>query len=287
MIQAPHVVIIGRPNVGKSTLFNRILGRRKALVHHEPGTTRDRNETVISWKGKKFTLVDTGGWAHDATIFSGPVRDQMEHALAGAELVLLIVDGKTGVHPLDAELAQLARTYNRPTIVVVNKIDSVKEEAKTADFYRLGIPEIVAISANHGLNVFELMDMISARVSERPPAPPEPAPVHIILVGKPNVGKSSLVNALSHAQRSIVHDMPGTTREAIDISIERDGHRFVLIDTPGMHRKRKFTNDMEYLMTLSAHRALERADIAVLVMDMEQGIGDTEMKIAGMILENR
>lgn len=285
----PHIAVIGRPNVGKSTLFNRLLGRRKALVHQDPGTTRDRNEALISWKGKEFILVDTGGWAHDVSIFSSPVRKQMEQAMAGSDLVLLVVDGQNGFHPLDAELAQLARKDAKEVIVVVNKIDSGKEETKIADFYRLGIPEMVSISADHGRNIFELMDMIDERVAKQPaPATEQPATaIKLILVGKPNVGKSSLLNTLAHKDRSIVHNLPGTTREAIDTSIDHEGQSYVLIDTPGLHRKRKFTNDMDYLMSLSAHHAMERADVAIIVMDIEQGIGETEMKIAEMALENR
>jgi GTP-binding protein len=283
-----NVVVIGRPNVGKSTLFNRLLGRKQALVHHEPGTTRDRNETIISWKGEQFRLIDTGGWAHDVSIFSTPVRKQMETALVGADLVLLLVDGQSGFHSLDAELGLLARKNGKRTILVVNKIDTSKEEAKMADFYRIGIDEVISISANHGINIAELLDMVLERLPAKQELPDSgQQPIHLILVGKPNVGKSSLVNALARQERSIVHDKPGTTREAIDIGISYEGQDYKIIDTPGLHRKHKFTNDMEYLMSLSAHHAMERADVAVIVMDMEQGIGETEAKVAQMVLDNR
>lgn len=285
----PNVVIIGRTNVGKSTLFNRVFGRRRAIVHDSPGTTRDRNEAIVSWKGTDINLIDTGGWAHDDTIFSASVRKQLEAALDKADLAILLVDAKAGCDPLDVELSRLLRRSGKKTLLVVNKVDSAKDDVKTADFYRLGMDSLIPISANHGRNMFDLLDTILAMTAEVTAMPAEnrPEPIRIILVGKPNVGKSSLVNALSHQERSIVHDMPGTTREALDISITSEGQEYLLIDTPGIHRKRKFTNDMEYLSTLSTQHAIERADVAVLVMDVDQGIGETEAKVAEYVLENR
>jgi GTP-binding protein len=285
-MQNRNVVIIGRPNVGKSTLFNRISGTRHALVHHRPGTTRDRKDTPIAWKGETFHLVDTAGWAENEIIFSAALRKQLTIALSRADLVLFIVDGKEGLHPYDAEVAKILRREKKNIILIVNKIDSQKEEDRAAEFYRLGFSDIMPISANHGLNIAELMDRIIANLPASGPAEPEKQAIRVILVGKPNVGKSSLVNTLSREERSIVHDLPGTTREALDIGITHNGQDFVLIDTPGLHRKHKFTDDMEYLSALSTHHAMERADVAVLVMDLTQGIGETEARVAELALNN-
>lgn len=282
-----NVTIIGRTNAGKSTLFNRIYGKKQALVHARPGTTRDRNEAVVNWKGIEFNLIDTGGWAADDSIFSASVKKQLEFALKKSNLVILLVDGHNGFHPLDAELNNILRKQNKNVLLVVNKIDSSKDEMKLSDFYRLGIENPIPVSANHGLNIPELMDRIIANLSPVPAVKEiQKIPIKIILVGKPNVGKSSLVNALSKEERSIVHDTPGTTREALDISFNYQGQDFVIIDTPGLHRKHKFKDDMEYLSSLSTHHAVERADVAVLVMDASQEIGETEARIAELVIEN-
>ena len=283
------IVIIGRTNTGKSTLFNRLVGQKYALVHDMPGTTRDRKESAVKWKDKEFVLVDTGGWANDDEIFSTPVKKQMEKAVNDAALILFLVDVRQGIHPQDAELARFLRARAKKTIVVANKVDTDKDELKAADFYELGFDSMINISANHGRNIAELLDLILEHISAesgRRPFLGKP-PINIILVGKPNVGKSSLVNNLSQQERCIVHDAPGTTREALDISIIKNGQEFILIDTPGLHRTRKYRNDMEYLASLSASQAMKRADVAVLVMDASQGIGETEAKVAELILENR
>jgi len=283
------VVIIGRTNTGKSTLFNRLVGEKYALVHDMPGTTRDRKESAVKWQGREFILVDTGGWANDDMVFSKPVKKQMEQAIESAALVLFLVDAKLGVHPQDAELARFLRVKNKKAIVVVNKIDSEKDEDRAADFYRLGFDSIIGVSSNHGRNIPELLEAILANITEAPLEAPfgVKPPINIILVGKPNVGKSSLLNNLCGHERCIVHDAPGTTREAIDITISRKDQDYVLIDTPGLHRKRKFKDDMEYLASLSASLAMKKADVAVLLMDASQGIGETETKVAELILDNR
>lgn len=281
------VVVIGRTNTGKSTLFNRLVGKRYALVHDTPGTTRDRKEASVRWKDKEFILVDTGGWANDDFIFSAPVKKQMEHAIDTAAVVVFIVDAKNGIHPQDSVLARFLRAKNKNTILVVNKVDSEKDEPKAADFYRLGFDKMTHVSANHGRNISELLDLILDNLGAAAETPEiNYNRINIILVGKPNVGKSSLVNKIAGQERCIVHDAPGTTREALDITLTKDGKEFVLIDTPGLHRKKKFKDDMEYLSSLSASQAVAKADVAVLVMDATQGIGETEAKIAEMILEN-
>jgi len=284
------IIIVGRPNVGKSTLFNRIIGRRKALVHPEPGTTRDRNENSVAWKGKKFMLVDTGGWGDETSAFSTEIKKQLEMALTMSDYVLLVVDGKNGFHPIDAELNGVIRKMHKKVILAVNKIDTQQDENKVADFYRLGVDEVLGISSAHGKNISELMDKITSVIEAGGPEEEDSRPadaVRIILVGKPNVGKSSLLNAICKEERAIVSEVAGTTREAFDICVERKGKKFILIDTPGLRRKRKFAGDLEYLSSLSAHHALENADVAVLVVDAVQGIGETEARIAELIIENR
>ncbi|MCX5781454.1 MAG: ribosome biogenesis GTPase Der [Elusimicrobia bacterium] len=280
-----NVVIIGRPNVGKSTIFNRIIGRRKAIVHHAPGTTRDRNENHVEWKDKEFILTDTGGWALHDEVFSESVKKQMEIALQKADLVLFVVDGKDGLHPLDQEINHILRRMNKKFLLVVNKIDNKKDELKAFDFFKLGLDDFTSISAQHGLNINTLLEKITKDLKAAQLPDVKTHQINIILVGKPNVGKSSLLNVLSKEERSIVHDKPGTTREAFETIIEKENSSYVIIDTPGLHRKRKFKDDLEYLSALSTHHAIEKADVAILITDAVQGIGETESKIAQLIVE--
>lgn len=284
------VLIVGRPNAGKSTLFNRLIGKRKALVHHEPGTTRDMNDNIVTWRGTRFVLTDTGGWGDETSKFSADIRKQLEKALRRSDYVLFVVDGKNGINPLDIELGKFLRRLDKKTLLVVNKIDSEREESKTFDFYKLGIENIVNISATHGRNIPELMEKIAAFIPPEEKNLTEDASsraIKVILLGKPNVGKSSFLNMLCKEERTIVSEQAGTTREAVDIVIKREDRHFVLIDTPGLHRKHKFKNDLEYLSSLSTHHAVENADVAVLIIDAVQGIGETESRIAELILDNR
>jgi len=284
-----RVAIIGRPNVGKSTLFNRIIGGRKALVHSVPGTTRDRNEVPVLWNGKEFYLIDTGGWEKAKNEIGKETIKQMQKALESADLIMLVVDGKEGFHPVDGDIARILRKSSKPSILTVNKIDSSTDEIKINDFYVLGIDNTIAVSASHGRNINELLDKIAEFTMDSPQEikPPAENVIRVVIVGKPNTGKSSLANKLLNEERLIVNDAPGTTREAIDLQFSRGTTDFILIDTPGLHRKHNFTDDMEYLGTLSARKAIERSNLAILLMDATQKIGETEARIAEIILENK
>lgn len=281
------VAIVGRPNVGKSTLFNRFIGRKKAIIHETPGTTRDRNDYEVSWKDKKFIVTDTAGWSSDVSVFSKEMAKQLDMAVDLADIVLFVVDGKTGIHPLDKQIAQQIRLSKKYTILVVNKIDTQAEEAKGYEFYELGFNDVVFVSANHGRSINDLLDMVWDNIKYDRKTKKTDEILKIILVGKPNVGKSSFVNAAAKEERSIVHDVPGTTRDSLTVHIKMNDKEYILIDTAGLHRGNKIKDDMEYLSTLSTSYAIEDADVAVLVADASQGIGETEVKVARILLEKR
>jgi GTPase len=281
------IVIVGRPNVGKSTLFNRLIGKRRALEHPEPGTTRDSTEALVCWKDKTFILSDTAGWTEDSSVLSLAIKKMVEKAIAPADFIILVVDAKEGLHAVDSELAKILRKSSKKILLVVNKMDSPKDQPKMNEFYRLGIDDIIAISADHGLNITDLMEDLYKKLSGSRPGDESAhagRPVRVIFVGKPNVGKSSLLNSLLKQERCIVHDMPGTTREAVDVTLSHGGQDYIFIDTPGLHRGRAFKNDLDYLSALSTDRAIERADVAIMVIDAVQGIGETEAKVADLIL---
>jgi ribosome-associated GTPase EngA len=281
------VAVVGRPNVGKSTLFNRLIGRKKAIIHASPGTTRDRNDHEVSWKDKKFIVTDTAGWSSDVSVFSKDMARQLDTAVEQADMVLFVVDGKTGIHPLDAQIAQQIRLSRKPAILVVNKIDTQAEEIKAYEFYELGFDDMLMVSANHGRSINELLDKVWDNIKYDRKTKAEEEILKIILVGKPNVGKSSLINASAKEERSIVHDIPGTTRDSLSVHIKANDKDYILIDTAGLHRGSKIKDDMEYLSTLSTDYAIEDADVAVLVADASQGIGETEVKIARLLIEKR
>jgi GTP-binding protein len=281
------VAVVGRPNVGKSTLFNRFIGRRKALIHETPGTTRDRNDYEVIWKDKKFIVTDTAGWSSDISVFSKGMSRQLDIAVEKADIVLFVVDAKTGLHPMDFHIAQQIRLSRKKAILVVNKIDTQAQEVKGYEFYELGFDDIVFVSANHGRSINDLLDNIWENIKRDRKTKKNKEILKIILVGKPNVGKSSLINTSAKEERSIVHDMPGTTRDSITVNVQSNNKEYILIDTAGLHRGSKITNDMEYLSALSTDYAIEDADVAVLVADASQGIGETEVKIARLLFEKR
>jgi GTP-binding protein len=279
------VAIVGRPNVGKSTLFNRLIGKKKAIIHSIPGTTRDRNDYEVSWKDKKFIFTDTAGWSTDNSVFSYEMSLQLDTAVKKADIVLFVVDGKTGLHPMDKQIAQQIRLGRKIAILVVNKIDTQAEETKGYEFFSLGFNDVIFVSANHGRGTHDLLDKIWVNIKYDRKAKRKKELLKIILVGKPNVGKSSFVNAVTKEDRSIVHDAPGTTRDSLSVPVKVGSKEYIIIDTAGLHRGSKMKDDMEYLSSLSTSYAIDDADIAVLVADASQGIGNTEVKIARLLYE--
>lgn len=277
---APTVAIIGRPNVGKSTLFNRLIGRRDAIVDERPGVTRDRHFAAAEWNGRRFWLVDTGGMvpgAQDA--LNRAIRAQVETAVAESDVVLFVVDVEQGVHPADAEIAAYLRKAGRPTILVANKADQLPVDTRHLAFYELGLGDPFPVSAAVGKSSGDLLD----RLVELLPAAPEPsaeAEIQVAVVGRPNVGKSSLVNRLLGRERLVVAAEPGTTRDAIDTPFSYEGRTLVFIDTAGLRRHSKVVDDVEFYSTLRTSRAIERADVCVLVVDAQEGMHVQDLKIA-------
>ncbi|MDD2523505.1 MAG: ribosome biogenesis GTPase Der [Endomicrobiia bacterium] len=281
------IAIVGRPNVGKSTLFNRFIGRKKAIIHDTPGTTRDRNDFAIKWKDKHFIVTDTAGWSSNVSEFSKAMSQQLDMAIQSSDIILFIVDGKEGIHPFDPIIAKSVRASKKPVILVINKIDTFAEEVKVYEFYKLGFDLIIPVSSIHGRNMVELLESICGLIGDDDTKESEEEVLKIIFVGKPNVGKSSIVNSIVQEERCIVHNTPGTTRDSLSVHATHNDIDYLLIDTAGLHRGNKTKDDMEYLSTLSTNYALDEADIAVLVADASQGIGETEAKIAGMIIEKK
>jgi GTP-binding protein len=280
----PVVAIIGRPNVGKSTLFNRLLGMRKAIVEDLPGTTVDRIHSDISWEGRDLTLVDCGGLeANPGPTMRRKVRDQVEKAIAGADLLLFLVDARDGVVPADGETADIVRRAGKPMMLVVNKVESPKQEAQVAQFYELGMGDPIPISAYHGHGIHELMQKVVERLPPPTPAVAEPESMKIAIVGRPNVGKSLLLNTLLGEERVVVDEVPGTTRDTIDTVLQYKGERVTLIDTAGIRRRGRIDQGIERYSFQRTADAIERADIALLVVDAVEGITAQDIHILGYI----
>ncbi len=275
------VAIVGYPNVGKSTLVNRLTATRAAVVHETQGTTRDRKELVCEWNGKHFLLVDTGGVdiaGRDAMTRS--IAEQARAAIDEADLVLFVVDARAGVTPGDEELAEILRAAHKPVIVIANKIDDPAQESLALELHRLGLGDPFPLSALHGTNTGDLLDEIVERLPGSTRLPVPDAAIRVAILGRPNVGKSSLYNALIGAERTIVSEVPGTTRDAIDTVIERDGRTFVLVDTAGLRRKRRQRQGIEYYSELRALEAAERADVALVLVDSHDGIVEGDLRAA-------
>ncbi len=276
------VTIVGKPNVGKSTLFNRLIGRRLAITDDVPGVTRDRLYGEVSWEGKSFYLVDTGGlFLGDDNPFDEAVRRQVMLSIKEADVVLLVVDGKRGVDHVDKEVGELLRRHGKEVVVVVNKIDSPKDSASVYCGYELGFERVVGVSAEHGLGVAELMEVVlpllPQEARDRAEAESE---ISVAILGRPNVGKSSLFNALLGDERSIVSEVPGTTRDVVDSILEVEGRRYRFLDTAGVRRRSRIRDDVEYYSVVRALRALDRADVALLIMDATEPATDQDKKLA-------
>ena len=278
------VAVVGYPNVGKSSLVNRLSGSREAVVHERPGVTRDRKEIGAEWNGRRFTLVDTGGVDLDERDeLSRSIQDQARAALSDAVVAVFVVDARAGVRPGDEELADLLRRSDVPVILAANKIDDVKDMPLAAEFHRLGLGDPQAVSAAQGLGTGDLLDRVVALLPEGEPDEDEDA-VRLAIIGRPNVGKSSLLNAFLGAERVIVSDVAGTTRDAIDVRMEVDGRPFVLVDTAGIRRQAKVSEAVEYYTTLRSRRAAERADVALVVCDATDGVTAQDLRIAELAM---
>lgn len=277
----PIVAIVGRPNVGKSTLFNRITRSQDALVDDMPGVTRDRHYADAVWDEATLTVVDTGGFSDtDATGFSEQIRYQVGLAIEDADAIIMVLDGKGGVSPFDADLVHMLRDAARPVFYAVNKIDGEEREEALTDFYSLGLDDIYPVSAAHGYGFSDLMD---ALVAALPQAPPEAQTdeIRVAVVGRPNVGKSSLINRILGEDRLLVSEVAGTTRDAIDSRCTVGGKSYVLVDTAGIRRKGKVSDKLEKYSVIKALRSMDRCDVALILMDAAEGVTDQDVSIAG------
>jgi GTPase len=282
----PNVAIVGRPNVGKSALFNRLVRRKVAIVHDQPGITRDRLSATCTRGERPFSVWDTGGiFGAGESELTQQVRHTAENALRESHLLLFVVDGKEGLSPVDDELARMLRKSHKPVVLVINKIDNEKHDPLAVEFDSLGFDETISVSAEHDRGVSELLDAIERRL---------PSPCHdsrfaihdslaVAIVGRPNVGKSSLINSIVCGERAIVSELPGTTRDAIDIVYQRDSRQFVFIDTAGIRRRGKVSSSAEVFSVMRSERSIRRADLCVLVVDVTMGVSAQDKRIAGLI----
>ncbi len=278
------VAVVGYPNVGKSSLVNRLSGSREAVVHERAGITRDRKEIPAEWNGRRFTLIDTGGLdTEDPDPMAGSIREQAQAALSESAVAIFVIDAQAGVRPGDEELADLLRRWKKPVIIAANKVDHVGDMALAHEAFRLGLGDPQAVSAAQGLGTGDLLD----RVVDLLPDDEEEADedvVRLALIGRPNVGKSSLLNRISGQDRVIVSDVAGTTRDAIDLRLEIEGREVVIVDTAGMRRQSKVNESVEYYTTLRSTRAADRADVALVVCDAQDGVTAQDMRIAEMAM---
>lgn len=282
----PIVAIVGRPNVGKSTLLNRLAGSRIAVVADLPGTTRDRVFAPVSWQGHELTVVDTGGWqSKPSTPLGQKVRQQVEAAIVRADVIIFLTDVKDGAIAADEEITDMLRVTDKPVILAINKVDSAKQANQVADFYRLGMGEPRPISAQHNHGVDDLMDEVLAFLPPQPVRAGEHEQARLAIVGRPNVGKSTLLNRLLGDERAIVHEAPGTTRDSLDARIRWQGRQILLVDTAGIKRRGRVEAGVDYYSLLRSLQAINRCDVALLLCDASEFITAQDMHVAGYIVE--
>ncbi len=282
----PIVAIVGRPNVGKSTLFNRIVGGKKAIVANEPGVTRDRNYAEVEWEETPFTLIDTGGFepvSKDRIFIQ--MREQCQLAMEEADVILFLMDGKEGLTPSDKEIANILRQVNKPVFYIVNKIDGPKQEERVFEFYGLGVETIYSISAGHRYGVDGLMEEAVKVLPRATEEKRDREATKVAVVGRPNVGKSSLINRLVGYKRVMVDEAPGTTRDSIDTFFEIDGKRYILVDTAGIRRKSRISLRLEHFSIVEALRTIDRSDVVLLLLDAKEGVTGQDARIGGFIHE--
>ncbi|MFQ5905448.1 MAG: ribosome biogenesis GTPase Der [bacterium] len=276
----PIVAIVGRPNVGKSTLFNRIVRRREAVVDDLPGVTRDRKYSEAEWAGVKFLLADTGGFIPSSVEgMEARVRHQVEMAIAESDLVVFLTDGAEGPNPVEKEIAARLRKSGRPSLLVVNKIDRAEGESGLSEFYQLGLSDPVPVSAAQGLGMGDFLDILVSKIPRTPVREISPG-IRIAVVGRPNVGKSSFVNGLINEDRLIVDEKPGTTRDSIDTTLNFEGKKLVLIDTAGLRKRSRIKESVEYFCTIRSLRSIQRCDVAILITDASEGLTRQDKRIA-------
>jgi len=284
----PIVAIVGRPNVGKSTLFNKLVGDRVAIVDDQPGVTRDRLYRETEWTGTEFVLVDTGGLEpRNNDFMMTKIKQQAEVAMNEADVILFIVDGKAGITALDEEIAYILRKKNKPVLLVVNKIDNfLREQENVYEFWGLGFEDLIAVSGEHKVNLGDMLDVVVDKINTIE-FPEEPEGLKMAIIGKPNAGKSSLVNKLTGEERTIVSNIAGTTRDAIDTSFTHNGQKYVLIDTAGIRRKSKVEESLEYYSVLRAIKTIKRAEVCLLMIDGKEGLSEQDKRIAGIAHEEK
>ena len=283
---SPLVAIVGRPNVGKSTLFNRILGQRKAIVEDFPGVTRDRNYAEVTKYAAPFILMDTGGFepASEERLLV-QMREQSQLAVEEADVILFVLDGREGLTPSDEEVATMLRRVDKPVLYVVNKVDGPKQEEAMAEFYALGLDELHPVSAEHGLGVGDLVDAVLTHLPPAKAPEPETEEVRLAVIGRPNVGKSSLVNRLLGYERVVANPLAGTTRDSVDTPFTYNQKRYVLIDTAGIRRKGKVSQKLEKFSVIQALKAMDRSHVVLVVIDAEEGVTDQDLTVAGYAYE--
>lgn len=283
----PIVAIVGRPNVGKSTLFNNLVGDRVAIVDDMPGVTRDRLYRETEWNGTEFVIVDTGGLEpRNNDFMMTKIKEQAEVAMNEADVILFVVDGKAGVNPLDEEIAYILRKKQKPIILCVNKIDNfVEQQDDVYDFWGLGFENLVPISGGHKVNLGDLLDLVTEMIEKIELPEEEDDTLKLAIIGKPNAGKSSLVNRLSGEERTIVSDIAGTTRDAIDTVVQYNDKKYMIIDTAGIRRKSKVEESLEYYSVLRAIKTIKRADVCILMLDGKEGLTEQDKRIAGIAAE--